>query len=101
MPVICPHCQKSIPPVLARADRAHLGRLLPAIGGVFGSDLFVVSELVEAAQPALRLVCAGLSTKQLGRLLLRASKHPQGIDGYHVQACGVEVGATLWCVKVS
>ena len=43
---------------LSRADRALLARLLPAIGGAFGSELFLVRELFESDAAAVRWCCA-------------------------------------------
>jgi hypothetical protein len=81
---------------LSRADRAHLARLLPAIGAVLGSELFNSAEICEHEAPSLRLVCAGLSAKQFGRLLRRAAD--VAIDGYMVERQGIEAGAVLWRV---
>ena len=79
---------------LSRADRATLARLLPAIGGAVGSELFSSAEICAHTAAAVRLVCAGLTVKQLGKLLARATDKP--IDGYLVQREGTEAGAVLW-----
>jgi hypothetical protein len=81
---------------LSRADRERLATLLPAIGGVFGSDVFLVRELFESEASALTLVLRGLNARQVGRLLRRAAD--QVIDGYLIQRHGHELHATLWCV---
>jgi hypothetical protein len=81
---------------LSRADRALLGRLLPVLGGVFGSELFNSADLCEHQAAALTLVLHGLNAKQVGRLLRRAVGTP--IGGYLVERVGVEAGAVLWHV---
>ena len=82
---------------LSREDRALLTRLLPAIGGAVGSELFNSAEICgEYDAAALRLVCAGLSARQVGRLLRRAAGTP--IAGYLVERVGLEAGAVLWRV---
>ena len=81
---------------VSRADRMVLDRLLPAIGGSIGSELFSSAEIIEHDAVALRLVCAGLPVKQLGRLLRRAADVP--VSGYMVQRQGTEAGAVLWRV---
>ena len=82
------------PSHLTRDDRDRLSRILPAIGGACGSELFIASELLEHDSSALRLVLAGLNARQLGRLLQRAEG--QRIGGFVVQRDGREVGAVLW-----
>lgn len=84
------------PTSLTRADRDRLAAILPATAGLKGSELFTARELLEDDAPALRLVLAGLSAKQIGRLLQRAEGRP--IDGYTVQHDGSEAGANLWRV---
>jgi hypothetical protein len=79
---------------LSRDDRALLRRLLPAVAGVLGSEPFHAAELCEHDAPALRLVCAGLTARRLGRLLRRGADTP--IAGYVVKRDGVEAGAVLW-----
>jgi hypothetical protein len=81
---------------LSRADRGRLATLLPAIGGVFGSEEFHSADICEHDAAALRLVCAGLTARQLGRLLRRAAGTP--IGGYLVERHGVEAGAVRWRV---
>jgi hypothetical protein len=81
---------------LTRGDRVHLAAILPAVAGVQGSELFTARELLEDDAPALRLVLAGLSAKQIGRLLHRAEG--RAFDGYTVQRDGSEAGASLWRV---
>jgi hypothetical protein len=83
-------------PALSRADVALLGRLLPAIGGVFGSDDFAVRELFEKDSAALRLVLSGLNGIRIGRLFQRAVDIP--ISSYLVERAGVELHAALWRV---
>lgn len=82
------------PSSLTRADRTALARLLPAVGGVFGSDLFMVRELFESTAAAVRLVLEGCNPKQVGRLLRRAEGVP--IAGLMVQRDGSELHAALW-----
>jgi hypothetical protein len=83
---------------LSRADRELLGRLLPAIGGVFGSEPFLARDLFEhdSAAAALRLVSAALKPRQLGRLFQRAVDIP--ISGYMVVRAGDELHTRLWRV---
>jgi hypothetical protein len=83
-------------PGLSRIDRARLARMLPAIAGVYGSDLFVTRELFERDAPAIRLVLAGLNPKQVGRLFARADGQP--IDGYLIESQGSETNVRLWRV---
>jgi hypothetical protein len=82
---------------LTRADRAVLAKLLPAIGGVFGSEPFLSSEVCEHDEPGLRLVCTGISIRSLGRLLRRAAG--VAVDGYMITRVAVEAGAVLWSVR--
>ena len=70
---------------LSRADRARLGRLLPAIAGVFGLGPFVARDLTDPdltdpKNQALVLATQGLTPAQLGRVLRRGAGVT--IDGY-------------------
>lgn len=84
-------------PSLSRCDRQALSRLLPAIGGAVGDDLFLASEIASHRSPAVRVGRGTLTTRQIGRLLKRA----EGIevDGYVVSREGAEGGAVLWRVR--
>jgi hypothetical protein len=82
------------PSPLTRRDRDRLALLLPAIGGVFGSELFLTRDVFESEAAALQLVRRGLNAKQVGRLLRRAADTP--IDSYMVTRQGTEAGAVLW-----
>jgi hypothetical protein len=82
------------PSHLTREDRDRLATMLPAIGGAFGSELFLVRELFEADAAAVRLVLRGFTPKRVGRLLQRGEG--QVIDGYLVQRGGLEVHVVLW-----
>ncbi|HXG70040.1 MAG TPA: hypothetical protein VNJ04_05430 [Gemmatimonadaceae bacterium] len=84
------------PSSLSRADRAVLVRLLPAIAGALGSEWFLSRDLLADHRPAMRLVLADLSSKRLGRLLLRADGVV--IDGFVIERGGKELGATLFRV---
>lgn len=84
------------PSSLSRADRAALGRILPAITGTLGSEWFLARDLRADSRPALRLVLADLTSKRLGRLLLRADG--VAIGGFVVERGGLELGSTLWRV---
>ncbi len=64
-----------------------------------GSEPFHAAELIEHDAAALRLVCAGLSARRLGRLLRRAADIP--IAGHVVKRRGVEAGAVLWRIFAS
>lgn len=79
---------------LTRSDRARLAAILPAVGGVLGSELFTVRDLFESAAAAIRLVLHGMNRKQIGRLLARGEG--QAVDGYLVQRDGSELGVILW-----
>jgi hypothetical protein len=84
-------------PTVSRADRAVLGRLFPPVGGVFGSDEFLIRELFEKDSAALRLVLNGLTSIRIGRLFQRAEG--QVIDGYLVERTGGrELNTALWRV---
>ena len=58
--------------VLSRHDCAKLGRVLPDIAGVLGSQLFLSSEAIEHPSPAIRLACGDLTSQRLGKLLVHA-----------------------------
>lgn len=79
---------------LSREDHAVLVRLLPAVAGAIGSELFSSAELCAHTASAVRLVCAGLTVRQLGRLLRRAVDTP--VAGYMVRRQGSEANAVLW-----
>jgi hypothetical protein len=79
---------------LSREDQTVLARLLPAAGAVVGSELFSSAELCEHEAAAVKLVCRGLTARQLGRLLRRAVDTP--VAGYVVRRAGSEAGAVLW-----
>jgi hypothetical protein len=81
---------------LSRADLDRLGGLLPVVAAVFGSEAFLVRELLQADHAGLALVLAGCSGRSLGRLLRRGEGVPVG--GYVVERLGQEGGAVLWRV---
>lgn len=81
-------------PRLSRADLDVLRRLLPAIAAAIGSEPFLASELEEHAGP--RIASAGLSARQIGRLLKRATGI--AVDGFQVERLAVEAGAVVWRV---
>src|SRR5262245_3873238 len=81
---------------LTRADRVVIGNLLPAIGGTFGSELFIVRELFEHESAALHLLLHDVNAKQLGRLFRRAEGQPVG--GYVIERGGEELHCVLWRV---
>jgi hypothetical protein len=85
--------------VLCRADRQALARILPAIGGAMGSDLFVAREVVRHDSSAVQVALDGMNAKSLGRLFLRADGI--AIDGYVVQREGAELNCALWRVVQS
>lgn len=88
--------QQRRPSSLTRSDGKQLSRLLPVIGGVFGSESFLARELFERDAPALRIVLDGLSTKAIGQLFKRAENIP--VDGFMVQSDGTELNTVLWRV---
>ena len=74
--------------------------MLPALGGVFGSDLFLTRDVLESEAAAVHVVRRGLNAQQVGRLLRRAADTP--IAGYLVTRQGTEASAVLWrIVQVS
>lgn len=91
---------------LAPADRELLERLLPATGGLVGSEPFaVVDVLEEAATPAgagLRVVLGPLdrwTPKRLGKLLARGAGI--AVDGYRVERLGgSDRAGVLWRVVI-
>jgi hypothetical protein len=84
------------PKSLSREDRALLARLLPAIGGVMASELFVTRELFEHEAPALRVALGGLTVRKVGRLFQRGEG--QLVEGYRIQREGDELHVALWRV---
>jgi hypothetical protein len=82
---------------VSRADRDILTKLLPAVGGVFGPELFLTRDVVESDAPAIQLVRGGLTAKTLGKLFRRAAGVP--VAGYLITTDGVEAGACLWRVR--
>jgi hypothetical protein len=91
--------QRQQPSSLTRQDRVVLARLLPAIAGVFGSELFVTRELFESDAAALKLVLHGLDRKRVGRLLQRGEG--QVVDNYVICREGTEQHATLWALRAT
>ncbi len=88
--------ERQTPSSLSRQDRAALGRILPAIGGTFGSQWFACRDLFEEDSAALRLVLAGYNTKKVGQLFRRGEG--QVVDGYVVKQGQRELNAALWRV---
>ena len=84
------------PAPLTPEDHAILRKLLPVIGGLYGSAEFYSAEICEHDAPALRLVAAGLTPRRLGRLLRRAADTP--IGGYMVQRGPRRRAPLLWHV---
>jgi hypothetical protein len=79
---------------LSREDYTRLARLLPAVGGQLGSEPFIASEVIEHDSPAVRVAARGLSARQLGRLLRRATGQP--VAGLVIERLGSEAGAAIW-----
>jgi hypothetical protein len=77
------------------ADVKILQKLLPAIGGVFGSNPVTVREIL--SDRAIRTLFPG-GPGSLGNLLARAAADAANIDGYLVQRVGIEHAAVLWGV---
>jgi hypothetical protein len=86
-------------PTLSKRDRVTLERLLPAIADVFDGELFTSRELVAHPAPGLRVLRGGLSTKQIGRLLMRADGTT--IAGFRAECHGSEINVKLWRVVPS
>jgi hypothetical protein len=84
---------------ICRADHDALARILPAVAGVFGSNLVAVRELFEHEAPGLRVVLRGRSSRAVGRLFARAVG--QDVNGYIVERVSVERHAALWRVGIS
>lgn len=80
------------PVPLSRTDRDLLVRLLPPIVAAWGSEPFASRDLI--ADPGCRVVCRGLSVKQIGRLLSRAVGI--AIGGLIVERAGIEFNTSLW-----
>jgi hypothetical protein len=76
-------------------DDAVLRRLLPAIKGAIGSDVFVVAELLK--DPVFQEITDGMSCKAIGGLLGRACDAGE-FQGLTVERLGREHNATLWRV---
>jgi hypothetical protein len=90
--------RQQVPPSsLSRDDRKLLMRLLPAIGGALGSEVFTSRDLACHAAP--RLVLRGRSAKSIGKLLARADGRP--IEGWIVERVGSEINVALWRVVAS
>ena len=81
---------------LNRSDRDVLARLLPAIGGKFGSERFRICELFESDSPALRVVLKGVKRSVVGQMFRRSEGQP--IDGYVVTRDGEEFRVGVWRV---
>ena len=60
---------QSRPSHLTRGDRGRLAAILPAAGGVFGSELFLTRDLFASEAAALRLVLRGPNVKQVHRFV--------------------------------
>jgi hypothetical protein len=82
---------------LSRADVDRLSRLLPALAGCFGSEPFIVAEAF--AQPAVRVVTAGLAPPACGQLLQRARGIP--IAGYVVTYDATELHRRVWRLEAT
>jgi hypothetical protein len=76
---------------LSRDDARLLAKLLPAAGGVFGSEPFLARDLFDSEAAAVKLVTRGLNVRQVGRLFRRGEG--QAIDGYAIQRDGEELNA--------
>jgi len=83
-------------PTLARGDRDHLRRIVPALAGAYGSDPWLGAEAVH--HPMLAVLIGGWTAARLGKLLARFVKAGGAIDGYLVEAIGREGNAVLWHV---
>ncbi len=81
---------------LSRSDRERLAKILPVLGAVFGDQLFTSREVTDSRAPGLRLVCKGVSVKQLGKLFRRAEGQP--IGRLTVVRVSIEAGAIVWKV---
>ena len=80
--------------VLSRRDREQLARILPAVAGCVGSEIFTSRDLIDHESAAVRLVVRGVTAKTLGRLLTRADGRP--ITGLVVERVGDEGHVALW-----
>lgn len=83
-------------PTLARGDRDVLARLVPALGGLYGSSAWLASEAVQ--HPGLAVLIGGWKSVRLGKLLRRLIASGGVLDGYLVEAIGREGNAVLWHV---
>ncbi len=75
------------------ADLEALSKLLPAIGGQFGSSMITVREIL--ADPGIAGLKLG-SQQVIGNLLSRAADDGANVAGLQVQRAGREHNATLW-----
>lgn len=82
---------------LSGADRRRLSGALPAIGGGYGSESFAVRDLSEDGLPGLQVVLAGLSSKAIGQLFLRAEGIP--VDGYVIERAEKVAGVVQWRIS--
>ena len=82
------------PAALSRADRELLAKLLPAVGGAFGSTPIASRDLL--TDTGVRVVVRGLTVKQIGQLLARSVGTP--INGLVIERAGSELSVCLWRV---
>lgn len=77
---------------ISREDRELLSRLLPSLGGAFGSEPFFVWQ---AADDSV-ITESGLDAAAVGSLLSRATKSGTDFAGYVVRRTGTKHGAARW-----
>ena len=76
-------------------EAALLSKLLPAIGGRFGSNPFRTKELFE--DPAIAELLRGFSSGKAGCLLAKFAGIP--VEGYLLDRVSTEHSAALWVVS--
>jgi hypothetical protein len=79
---------------LRPSDSAILAKVLPALGGKFGSSVFTTKEVL--SDPVFKELFGSLNRKQVGKLLAR-SVH-RDIGGLCVSRVSMEDNVALWSV---
>lgn len=82
---------------LSPDDRDTLARILPAVAGALGSELWTVRQLRTSEHAGVRVVLEGIGSRRLGKLFARCAGMP--IGGYVVERIAVESNAVVWQVR--
>lgn len=90
--------RRPVEATLSDDDVLVLTRLLPAIGGAFGSRLFTAKELCARREDSAALrVVLDRSPSSLGQLFARAHGHP--VAGFAIEKVGCEGSRAVWRVS--